>query len=295
MNLDASLVDLGGGVLGLEFHSKLNIIGVGTVDAMFDAVEALDARFDAMVVANHGAVFSAGANLAFFLESARAAEFHRISVFIQRFQAALLALKRARKPVVAAPFSRALGGGCEVVLHCHRAQAFMELFMGLVEYNVGLLPAGGGTTELALRFADPLDAMRLLAAAKVSTSAREAREMGLLRALDRISIDAHRHHGEARAFALELAPNFQPAEPQFLIATGEPGYQRMIAAIPPGDVVLQNVAHILSGGRCAAETLVPEERLRELELEAFLSLCGSPESQARMERVLTKRKGPSPA
>jgi 3-hydroxyacyl-CoA dehydrogenase len=292
MNPDASLIDLGGGALGLEFHSKMNIIGEGIIDAMFQAVEELYARFDARVIANSGKVFSAGANLGFFLGAARAGEFQRIGAFIQRLQAALLAVKRASKPVVSAPFSRALGGGCEVVLHCHGVQAFNELQIGLVELNVGLLPAGGGTKELALRFADPLQALAMIAEARVSTSAEDARQMGLLRAEDRISTNRETHQAEACAFALELARDFQPTQPQVFKAPGEAGYQRMMRSVHHDERVLEKVAHVLSGGRCAAGTEISEERLLELELEAFLSLCGSQESQSRMERVLTKRKGP---
>ena len=156
-----------------------------------------------MVIANEGENFSVGADLAFILNAARSGEFHALEALIAHFQQCMMKIKYSRKPVVA-PCSRALGGGCEVVLQSHRVQASAETYMGLVEIGVGLIPAAGGTKEMALRFEDPLRGLDLIKRARVCGSAAEAREMGLLRQQDRISMNPERLLGDAKRFASEL-------------------------------------------------------------------------------------------
>jgi len=300
-NSDASLIDLGDGVLCLEFHSKMNAIGEGTVAMVMRGVELLERDFEGMVIANEGDNFSVGANLQIFLSAAQAGDFARIETYIRDFQQAMLAIKYAPKPVIAAPFSRALGGGCEVVLQSHRVQAFAELNIGLVELNVGLIPAAGGTKEMALRSADPMKGLDLIARAKVSGSAAEARQMGFLRPADRISMNPELQIGDAKQFALELRKNYQPGEPQREVAvSGGPGYERMVQAAESrkqaGEItehdslILEKAAYVLSGGRVAAGKTVSEQHLLDLEREVFVSLCGMPKSQERIQYMLQNGK-----
>jgi len=298
-NDEASLIDLGEGVLCLEFHSKMNAIGHGTLQMMGRGVDLLSTDFQAMIIANEGENFSAGANLATLLSAAQAREFRAIESFIKNFQQALMSLKYAPKPVVCAAFSRALGGGCEVVLQSHRVQAWAELYMGLVELNVGLIPAGGGTKELAMRFSDPLGGLNLIATSKVSGSAVEARKLGLLRPEDRITMNRDFLIGDAKTLALELTNAYRPGRPaKGIFVSGESGYERMRERIEAGrvsgaftehdSVILDRLAYVLSGGRLAPGSTITEERLLDLELEVFLSLCGMPKTQERIQHILRK-------
>ncbi len=300
-NRDASLIDLGDRVLCLEFHTKMNAVDEGTLQMIHRGVALLDRDFDAMVIANEGENFSVGANLLMMLNAAQAGDLASIEGFIRRFQDSMLAIKYAPKPVVAAPFSLALGGGCEVVLQSHRAQAAAELNIGLVEFNVGLIPAAGGTKEMALRFSDPSKGLGLISQAKVSSCAAEARQLGFLQPADRISMNPELLIGDAKQFALELTQNYQAGQPQMeVVVSGEPGYQRMREAaftrkedgqISEHDfVILEKLAYVLSGGRVPAGTTVTEQRLLDLEREVFVELCGMKKSQERIQHMLKNGK-----
>lgn len=300
-NAAASLVDLGDGVLCLEFHSKMNSLGEDTLALIDRAVETLNASFDAMAIANEGENFSVGANLAFILSAARAGDFPALEALIVHFQECMLKIKYNRKPVVAAVFSRALGGGCEVVLQSHRVQASAETYMGLVETGVGLIPAAGGTKEIVLRFSDPLNGFDLIRHSKISGSAAEARELGFLRQGDRISMNPERLIGDAKQFAMELTRNHGEFSPLMDVAVGgEAAYARMLAEpmamLQAGSIsahdftVAEKIAHVMSGGRVTAGTLVSEQGLLDLEREAFLSLCGMPKTQERIEYMLKNGK-----
>src|SRR5579859_4365970 len=191
-NAGASLVDVGDGVLCLEFHSKLNSIGDDTVAMIHAAIEETVRNYDALVIANQAENFSVGANLMLVLLAAQEGEWEELEGAIRRFQQANMAIKCAAKPVVAAPFGMTLGGGCEIAMHAARAQASAECYMGLVEVGVGVIPGGGGCKELLLRTGDPKRAFELIGFAKVSTSAEDARVLGLLRPVDEVSMNAER-------------------------------------------------------------------------------------------------------
>ena len=311
-NAGASLIDLGDGVLCVEFHSKMNAIGEDQIGMLLAGVKETAANFEAMVVANQGGNFSVGANLVLVLMAAQSGEWDEIDLGIRRFQQANMALKYAPKPVVAAPFGLTLGGGCEILLHCPRAQAWAELYAGLVETSVGVIPAGGGTKELLLRLsggapggADAMPAVRqafeTIGYAKVSTSAEEARRLGFLRFGDGVSIDKQRVLADAKAAALELARTHQPRTPRTDVRVlGEPG----LAALKMGvylarkggyiteydAVVAGKLAHVLAGGRLSGDPKVPEQYLLDLEREAFLSLCGERGTQQRMQHMLKTGK-----
>lgn len=300
-NPGASLVDVGDGVLCIEFHSKMNALGDDAVAMLHAGIAETERNFEAMIVANEGTTFSAGANLMMILLAAQEGDWDELNTAVHRFQQCTMALKYAPKPVVAAPFAQVLGGGAEVVMHCARSQASAELYMGLVEVGVGLIPAGGGCKEMLSRLRDPRRIFELIGLAKVSTSAEEARELGLLHKADRITMNPERLIQDAKQTALALASSYAPGAPRTDIAvSGEAGYaamklgawmMRQGAFISDHDVVIaEKLAHILSGGRTAAPGMVSEQQLLDLEREAFLSLCGMPKTQERIAYMLKNGK-----
>jgi 3-hydroxyacyl-CoA dehydrogenase len=151
-NGGASLIDIGDGVLCLEFHSKMNSLGDDQISLIRAGIEETSKNFEAMIVANQGENFSVGANLMLVLLAAQEEEWEELEAAINRFQQATMAIKYAPKPVVAAPFGMTLGGGCEIAIHSARVQASAETYMGLVEVGVGVIPGAGGTKEMLLRF-----------------------------------------------------------------------------------------------------------------------------------------------
>jgi 3-hydroxyacyl-CoA dehydrogenase len=220
---------------------------------------------------------------------------------VHRFQQVNMAIKYACVPVVAAPFGMTLGGGCEVAMHAARVQASAELYMGLVEVGVGLIPAGGGCKESLLRLRDPQKAFEQIGFARTSGSAAEARDMGFLRDGDEISMNPERLIGDAKSRVLALAPNYAPGVPrQDIKVHGESVYAllklgvwtaRKGGYISDYDAVIgEKLAYVLSGGRFTGEQTVSEQYLLDLEHEAFLSLCGRPETHARIQHMLKTGK-----
>ncbi len=313
-NAGASLVDLGDGVLGLEFHSKMNAIGSDTVAMMRTGVEEASRNFEALVIGNDAPAFSAGANLMLLLLEAQEENWDEIDLMVRTFQSAVLGLRYAGVPVVAAPAGLALGGGCEIVLHADRVQAAAETYMGQVEVGAGLIPAGCGTKELLVRCtgrapagaADPLphirQAFELIGFGKVSTSAGDARRLGLLRDTDAVTMNRERLLADAKAAALELArAGYQPPATRNDIAVGGAGVRAALdlgvhLAWRGGHIsdydahIGRALSRILAGGDLPHATTVSEQRLLDLEREAFLSLCGEPKTQARIAHVLKTGK-----
>jgi 3-hydroxyacyl-CoA dehydrogenase len=311
-NAGASLVDLDEGVLAVEFHSKMNTLGEDQFGALLAGVKETAARFEALVITSEGDDFSAGANLVLVLMAAQGGEWDELELGVRRFQQVNMALKYAPKPVVCAPFGRTLGGGCEILLHGARVQASAELYAGLVESAVGLIPAGGGTKEMLLRAtlgtppeADLLpaiqEAFETIGYAKVSTSAAEAERLKFLRASDGVSMNRERLLAEAKAAALDLARSYQPGSPRTDIrVAGEPGVAALHLSIYLGvqggfisehdAVIARKLAHVLCGGRLAADSYVSEQYLLDLEREAFLSLCGERSTQERIQHMLRTGK-----
>jgi 3-hydroxyacyl-CoA dehydrogenase len=296
----ASLRDLGNGCLCVEFRSKMNTLGVDQIEAIEEGLEETAKNFDAMVIANQGETFSAGANLMLVLLAAQDGAWDQIGAMIHRFQQANLKIKYARKPVVAAPFSRALGGGCEIALHAHRMQASAETYMGLVELGAGLIPAGGGCKEMLARLGGAQPAFELIGRAQVSSSAEHARRLGYLSALDRISINPDLLIDDAAGLAQELAKDYAPPQPAPIRVGGAGTYALLKLAawtfeqggyISEYDRLLgEKLAFVLSGGRLSGPQMVSEQYLLDLEREAFLSLCGNPQTQQRMQHMLKTGK-----
>jgi 3-hydroxyacyl-CoA dehydrogenase len=300
-NPGASLIDLGDGALCLEFHSKMNTLADDALAMVRAALNEIERGFIALVIANQGEHFSAGANLAALLLQAQEGAWQDLDETIRRFQQANMALKYAPVPVVAAPFAMTLGGGCEMVLHATRVQASAETSMGLVETGVGLIPAGGGCKEMLLRLGNAKAAYELIGSAKMSGNAAHARELGLLRAQDGITMNPERLVADAKAAALALAAGYAPGAPrQDIPVEGEAGFAtlkmaihlaREGGAITEYDAVIgEKLAHVLSGGPLAVGQTVSEQHLLDLEREAFLSLCGQPKTQERIQAMLKTGK-----
>ncbi len=300
-NAGASLVDLGDGILCLEFHSKMNTLGEDAIQMIAAGIEEMGRGCEGLVVGNQGEHFSAGANLMMVLLASQEAEWDDLDFAVRRFQQANMALKYAPKPVVSAPFGMTLGGGCEVALHASRMQASAETYMGLVEVGVGLIPAGGGCKELVARGGDLKAVFETIGFAKVSTSGANARELGLLRPSDGISMNPERLIADAKAEALSMRASYAPGAPrQDIPVAGEAGFALLkmgvFLALEGGyiseyDAVIgEKLAHILSGGRLSGEQKVSEQYLLDLEREAFLSLCGNVKTQERMQHMLKTGK-----
>lgn len=300
-NAGASLVDIGDGVLLCEFHSKMNALGDDIISMIQQGIAETEKNFVAMVIGNQGENFSVGANLMLVLLAAQEGEWDELNLAISRFQKGSMAIKYAPKPVVVAPFGYTFGGGCEVALHGARVQASAEAYMGLVEVGVGVIPAGGGCKELIARGIEPRKAFEMIGMAKVSTSAAEAREMGLLRDGDQISMNPERLIGDAKTLALSLAPTYAPGAPRTDIKVGGDDTYALLKTglymMRQGDyisdydaVVGDKLAYVLSGGKASGETLVSEQYLLDLEREAFLSLCGRRETQQRISHMLKTGK-----
>jgi len=308
-NAGASLLDLGDGCALVEFHSKMNALGSDAIGMLGAAVKETRAHFDALVIGNQGEHFSAGANLMLVLLGAQEEEWDELDLVVRQFQGANMGLKYADVPVVAAPFGLTLGGGCEVSLHCDRVRASAETYMGLVELGVGLVPAGGGTKELALRAldraagvegVDPFPFLRrafdLIAFAKVSTSGAEAHRMFLTPA-DSLSPNPDRLIADAKQVALGLArAGYRPGRPRTDVpALGRPAlatFKMMVhngrrgGQVSEHDALLAtHVATILCGGD-RAPGVASEQDFLDLEREAFLSLLGTPKTRERIQHML---------
>ena len=310
-NPEARLVDLGDGVLCLEFCGKMNTLGAGVMDMAAHALEtAAKGPWHGLVIGNDDPrTFTAGANLAGVGAAVQAGDWRSVEAMVQRFQQMVMAFRFAPVPVVAAPFGLTLGGGTEISLHCDRIQAHAELYMGLVEVGVGLIPGGCGTKELAFRFtkaleayeeADPFEgikrAFKLIALAQTSTSAHEARAMGFLRPhADRISMNRDTLIADAKARVLDLAPDYVAPLPRRMTALGRAGVGNLDYALwsfkeagqaSDHDVRIgHEIARVLCGGDGEPRE-VTEQDLLDLERDAFLRLLGTKETQARIAHML---------
>ncbi len=314
-NSGASLIDLGDGVACLEFHSKMNAIGGDTVQMMNFAFDEVEKNFAGLVIGNQGGNFSAGANIMMLLLAAQEEEWDDINIMIAQFQRAVMRIRYSPKPVVTAPYGLALGGGCETTMHGDKVRAAGETYIGLVEVGVGLIPAGCGTKEMTMRAmdkakatpdADPLAFLKstfeLIAMGKVATSAQEAKDWGLLRPGDAISMNGDRLIADAKQEVLNLAASgyVQPNERKDILALGEQAQAAMKLAVhmmlkggfisEHDALIARKLARVMSGGDLNHQTYVSEQHFIELEREAFLSLCGEPKTQQRIAHMLKTGK-----
>ncbi len=318
-NGSAALIDLGDGIACVEFHTKMNAIDEGIIDMLRYIAEEGQKQFRAVVIGNEAADFSAGANVLLMLMGARQGEWKMLEGAINGLQQAHQLLKYSPIPIVAAPAGRALGGGCEIIMHANHARAYAESYMGLVEVGLGLVPAGGGCKELLLRHGASLEsqkagggpftparrAFEIIAVATVSTSAMEAQELRFLRKSDAITINRDLLLRDAKTDATRLADahaagQWQPAQPSMLILPG-PGARLVLeqqvenllvtGKVSEHDAVVgRQLARVLTGGECSPITPVTEQHVLDLEREAFLSLCGMEKTQDRMQAILMTGK-----
>ena len=317
-NESATLVDIGDGVVCLEFHTKMNSIDEPLTQMLADSCDIVEKDFAGMVVANHDErAFSAGANVFAVLVAAQQGQWDLLDQSIAALQNGNMRMKYLAKPVVTAPAGLALGGGCEIAMHGARCLPNGETYMGLVEVGVGVIPAGGGCKELLLRLTEGIPdgviegglnlqyhmgkAFENIAMAKVATSAMEAMELGYIRKSETINMSRDQQIYEAKQLVLSLnMAGYKPPRPARIPVMGE-NFRGLVDAIIMNMrygnfisdydlVVSRKVAYVLSGGDCAEGTYVSEQEILDLEREAFLSLMGETKTHDRIVHMLTKGK-----
>jgi 3-hydroxyacyl-CoA dehydrogenase len=313
-NSGASFIDIGDGVVLLEFHSKSNAIGLDILQMINFAIDEVEKNYKGLVIGNQGKNFCVGANLGMILMEAQDDNYYELDMVVRQFQQAAMRIKYSNKPVVAAPFGMTLGGGSEVCLPAAHIQASSETYMGLVEAGVGLIPGGGGNKELYIKHLENLPngvefdlqqvankVFESIAMAKVSTSAEEARDNNFLDKADGISINSDHQIYDAKQAVLALYERGYNAPVRKKVpVVGEPGYATLLLGaqsmyysgfISEHDLkIAKKLAYVIAGGKVPYGTKVDEQYLLDLEREAFLSLVAEPKSQQRMQHMLLKGK-----
>ncbi|MBN8720390.1 MAG: 3-hydroxyacyl-CoA dehydrogenase/enoyl-CoA hydratase family protein [Sediminibacterium magnilacihabitans] len=313
-NSACRLYDIGDGVAGFEWSSKMNSIGGEVLEGLNKAIGIAEEKFKGLVIANESANFSAGANVGMIFMLAIEQEYDELDMAIRLFQNSMMRVRYSAVPVVTAPHGLTLGGGCEMNLHADKVCAAAETYIGLVELGVGLIPGGGGTKEFALRAADEMhedepETITLknrffnVATAKVATSAFEAFEMGILRkGHDEVVMNTSRRINEARKSVIEAYEQgyITPVQRKDIKVLGRSvlgalyaginGMWRGNYATDHDVVVAKKLAYVMCGGDLSEQSLVSEQYLLDLEREAFLSLCGEKKTLERIQSVLKTGK-----
>lgn len=315
-NGSTSLIDLGDGVIDLEFHTKMNALDDDIFNLAQEGLDRLEGDYEGMLIGNDGEAFSAGANLFMVLLAAQNSLWNQLDTAIRKMQDINMRIRYFPKPVVVAPAGLSLGGGAEITMYASRVVAASELYTGLVEVGMGLIPAGGGTKEMMRRLLNPpmrtqnADALPFLqrifeqvGMAKVSTSAEEARQMGILSPADRIVMNREHLIAEAKKEVLHLVDaGYHAPLPEKIYAAGRDA----LAALQVGifmfkearqiteydAVIARKLACVLAGGELSRPTWVDEQYILDMERDAFLSLCGEPKTQ---ERIMTYFQTGKPA
>lgn len=313
-NAGATLYDMGDGVACVAFHTKMNALDDDIFEMLREGLDRAETEFDGLVVGNEAENFSAGANLFFVVAAAQQGMWDALDAAARKLQALNMRMRYFPKPVVIAPAGLALGGGAEITMHASRAVAAAELYIGLVEMGVGIIPAGGGTKEIMRRILNPpmrteyaeafpflQRAFLQIGQAKVATSAEEARQMGILGSQDRVVMNRDHLLAEAKREVLHMAAGgYHPPAPEMIYAAG----RDMLGAMQIGAFMLKagdyiseydhhvagKLANVLAGGDLSKPTWVSEQYILDLEREAFMSLCGEEKTQARMWHTLQTGK-----
>ncbi|WP_343523388.1 3-hydroxyacyl-CoA dehydrogenase NAD-binding domain-containing protein [Pedobacter sp.] len=313
-NSGVSIIDLGDGILNVEFHTKMNTIGGDVISGINKAIDMAEKDYRGLVIGNDGANFSAGANVGMIFMMAVEQEWDELNMAIRMFQNTSMRIRYSSIPVVVAPHNLTLGGGCEFSLHADHVQLSAETYMGLVEFGVGVIPGGGGTKEFALRASDEYkddqivqnalkDRFLTIGMAKVSTSGYEAYELGYLQK-DKFSISMNRNRllADAKAKAIELADAgyTKPVQRNDIKVLGKQGLGIVYAGansmyaghfISEHDKkISEKLGYVMCGGDLSYPTEVTEQYLLDLEREAFLSLAGERKSLERIQSIITKGK-----
>jgi len=314
-NESASLLDMGDDVACLEFHSKQNALDDKIVEMIEASIPEVERNFKGLVVGNQGKRFSVGANIYNILLASREKKWDQIDEAMNAMHKALGSFRRCARPVIAAPFDMALGGGAEVCMAADGICAAGDLFMGLVEVGVGLIPGGGGCKELVRRVVSPVVArapetdplplllhiFQMVAQAKITSSALEAKEWGFLDASDHIVMNRDHLLYDAKQMVLNrYHMGYVPPVSEKIYAVGKRGFEALHATvlgmrkagfISDHDVtVATHLARVFSGGQAFSPRWVNEQHFLDLEKEAFISLCGEPKTQARIEHMLKTNK-----
>lgn len=312
-NAESKITDIGDGVIDFSWHSKSFTLGSSVIEGMNKAVDLAEKNYRGLVVGHQGADFSLGANLGLVFMYAIDQDYDEIDFMVRAFQNSVMRLRYSSIPVVVAPQGRTLGGGCEMTMHADIAVAAAETYIGLVEVGVGLIPGGGGTKEFTKRVSDRMqegdvelnalqNAFMNIATAKVALSAEEAREMGVLRTQDRITINRDRQLLDAKSAVIELAEAgyTMPVQSRNIKVQGRSGLALFAAGVSGMKMgryisehdmkIAMKIANVMCGGDLSYPQEVSEQYLLDLEREAFVSLCGEKKTLERIQSILTGGK-----
>ena len=309
-NSDCTLVHLGEGILNLEFHTKMNTIGGGVLQGIQKSIDLAESEYKGLVISNTGQNFSAGANVGMIFMMAADQDYDELNFAVKAFQDTTMRIRYCNIPVVVAPHNMALGGGCEISLHADKVVAHAELYMGLVEFGVGLIPGGGGTKEFAKRFSDELhagdikinrlrDRFLTVGQAKVSMSAYEAFDYGYLReGIDEVVVSRAHQLARAKAACLEMSDKgyVPPKREKNITVVGQEGLgivyvgaNSMLSGNYMSEhdrVISEKLGFVLCGGDLSENTVVSEQYLLDLERKAFLELCREKKTLERIESIV---------
>ncbi|MYB66807.1 enoyl-CoA hydratase/isomerase family protein [Candidatus Poribacteria bacterium] len=314
-NEAASLIDIDDGILFFELHTKLNIIEDDTLGILDTALNMLEMNYSGMVVGTEADNFSVGLNLLLLLERAKSKDWDAISKTLRNLQKVCQRLRFSTKPVVVATKGMALGGGCELTFAADAVQAFTESKLGLVELRVGLIPGGGGTTEMSFRCLEGQDTsasiqelfthvhrtIEIICQARVSRNAADAVELGYLRKTDFITSQKDTHFHESKELAISLSnSDYHSPQQRQIFVLGEDGIkhhkqkiQQLLLDNTVNDYELslaEKLAYVFCGGMLKRPQFVNEQELLDLEHDVFLSLCSEPTTHAMIESTLKKGK-----
>ena len=313
-NSDTTIVDLGDGILNLEFHTKMNTIGGGVIEGINKAIDLAESDHKGLVISNTGEHFSAGANVGMIFMMAVEQDYDELNFAIKTFQNTMMRVRYSNIPVVVAPHNMALGGGCELSMHADKVIAHAELYMGLVEFGVGLIPGGGGSKEFAKRLSDELkdgdikinrlrERFLTVGQAKVSTSAQEAFNLGYLRpGIDEIVVSREDHLTRAKEACMNMVAEgyIAPKREKNITVVGQEGLgivyvgaHSMLSGKYMSEhdqVISEKLGYVLCGGDLSENTVVSEQYLLDLERQAFLELCQERKTLERLESIIKTGK-----
>ncbi|MDE0772351.1 MAG: 3-hydroxyacyl-CoA dehydrogenase NAD-binding domain-containing protein [Salibacteraceae bacterium] len=313
-NSGTTITDLGDGIINLEFHTKMNTIGGEVLAGVNKAIDLAESEYDGLVISNTGDNFSAGANVGMIFMMAVEQEYDELDFAIRAFQNTMMRLRYSSIPVVVAPHNLALGGGCEMSMHADKVVAHAELYMGLVEFGVGVIPGGGGSKEFALRCSDAfregdvkINTLRnkflTIGQAKVSTSAYEAFDLGYLReGIDEVVVSRKLQLKRAKESAMQLAINgyTQPQKRSDINVLGQEGLGIVYVganSMKSGNymsehdqLISEKLGWVLCGGDLSEETQVSEQYLLDMERRAFLELCAERKTLERLQSIIKTGK-----
>ncbi len=312
-NAESSITDLGDGVINFSWHSKSYTLGSAVIEGLTKAIDLAEKNYRGLVVGHQGPDFSLGANLGLVFMNAIEQDYDEIDFMVRMFQNTTMRLRYSSIPVVVCPQGRTLGGGCEMTMHADIAQASAETYIGLVEVGVGLIPGGGGTKELTKRVSERFNegdvelnalqnAFMNIATARVALSAEEAREMNILRPIDRVSMNRDRQISDGKKAVIELAEAgyTMPLQAKNIRVQGRTGIALFMAGVQGmrmGNYISDHdakialkIANVMCGGDLTAPQEVSEQYLLDLEREAFVSLCGEKKTLERIQAILTGGK-----